>query len=99
MSGIRHVVAITFRDDTTDDTKITILDALRSLPASIPEVANYEVGYDVGRSEGNATLAIVADFASWDDYAVYRDHPAHHEVIGLIAPVVSARAAVQHERS
>ncbi len=99
MSGIRHVVAITFRDDTTDELKATILDALRSLPASIPEVANYEVGYDVGKSEGNATLAIVADFATWADYEVYRDHPAHHEVIGLIAPAVSARAAVQHERA
>lgn len=99
MSAIRHVVAITFRDDTSDDTRAEIIDSLRGLPASIAAIENYEVGYDVGRSEGNATLAIVADFASWADYEVYRDHPAHHEVIALIAPVVSARAAVQHERA
>ncbi len=99
MPGLRHVVTLTFREDTTDDHLSTIVDALRALPAAISEVEDYSVGLDAGLAEGNATLAIVGDFASVADYEVYRDHAAHHQVINEhILPVIAGRSAVQHER-
>ena len=98
MPGLRHVVTLTFRDGTTDDELDAIVSALRALPESIPELERYVVGADIGRSEGNATLAIVADFESWAGYEAYRDHPEHVAVAtDLIVPVLAGRDAVQHE--
>lgn len=97
MPGLRHVVTLTFRDDTTDEQVDEIVAALRALPDAISELRSYVVGTDVGRSPGNSSLAIVADFDSWEGYEVYRDHPRHAEAIDLILPHLAARGAVQHE--
>lgn len=98
MPGLRHVVTLSFRDDTTEPQLDEIVAALRALPAAIPELKNYVIGTDVGRSEGNATLAIVADFDSWEGYETYRDHPEHQRVAAeLILPALTGRGAVQHE--
>ena len=94
------MVTLRFEDRTTPEQLAGILDGLRSLPEAIPEIACYELGTDLGRSEGNASLAIVADFASWTDYETYRDHPVHNAVLrDQIRPVLASRSAVQHERS
>ena len=43
---------------------------------------------------------IVGEYASVDDYVVYRDHPEHQRIIAeLIKPHVNARAAVQYDAS
>ena len=95
--GLRHVINLTFRDDTTDEQVEAAVAALRALPGQIPEIESYVVGRDAGISEGNADLAIVADFASVADYEVYRDHPAHQAVIkDHFVPIIAGRTAVQH---
>lgn len=92
--GFRHVVLLTL-DDACDVE--ALLAELRQLPAAIPELRGYVVGRDAGISEGNATVAVVADFDDRAGYETYRDHPAHQAVIaGRIAPHLVARAAVQH---
>jgi hypothetical protein len=95
--GLRHVVTLTFQDDTTDEQVEEIVEALRLLPSQIDALRGYVVGRDAGLADGNASLAIVADFDSVQDYEVYRDHPAHQAVITqLIVPVIASRSAVQH---
>ena len=90
----RHVVLLTFADGTDVDG---IAAALRQLPAQIPELRSYVVGVDAGIGEGNAQLAVVADFDDEAGYLAYRDHPAHQQVIAeRIRPALTARAAVQH---
>ena len=65
----------------------------------IPELRNYQVGEDAGITpQGNSDMAIVADFDDVAAFLVYRDHPAHQDVITrLIRPIVESRVAVQHE--
>ena len=94
--GVRHVVVFRFAAGTGDDRKEAIVRELRALPAAIPEIAAYTVGVDAGLVEGNGHVAVVADFASAEDYHVYREHPQHRSVIERhIQPVVAERAAVQ----
>lgn len=92
----RHIVLLTLRDDATDDARDEIVDRLRELPGRIDSIRRYEVALDLGLSEGNATVAVVADFddrAGWEEY---RDHPDHVAVIeGSIRPVLAARTATQ----
>ena len=96
MPAIRHVVVFRFAAGITDEHRDAIAAALRGLPAAIPEIAGYTVGGDAGLIDGNWDFAVVADFASVDDYVAYRDNPEHRAVIDdLIRPVVDQRAAVQ----
>jgi len=93
---VRHVVVFRFQDGTTAEQRATIAAELRALPAAIPEIASYTVGDDAGLVEGNWDFAVVADFATTDDYFTYREHPDHQAVIAThIRPVVSERASAQ----
>ena len=95
--GLRHIVTMTFRDDTTPEQVDAIVTTLRELPDLIPEIESYVVGVDAGLADGNADLAVVADFASVADYEIYRDHPAHRAVITQqIVDVLAGRSALQH---
>ena len=94
--AFRHVVLLTLDADT--DEIVAVVEALRALPDEIPELRGYVVGVDAGLSEGNATVAVVADTDDRLGWETYRDHPAHRRVIEqMVAPRLVARAAVQHE--
>jgi hypothetical protein len=90
----RHVVLLTLDGNCDVDG---IVDALRELPAQIPELRSYVVGRDAGLAEGNATVAVVADVDDEAGWRTYTDHPAHRQVIAeRIRPHLVARVAVQH---
>lgn len=96
--SLRHVVLMRFRPGTAPGTVEELTEALRALPGEIPEITAYLVGSDAGFGDGNWDFAVTADFASEEEFRVYRDHPAHQAVIrDLIAPHVEERAAVQFE--
>lgn len=97
MAGFRHVVMLHFVDGTTDAQVEAVAERLRGLPGEIPELRSYVVGVDAGLAPDNASLVVVADFASPSDYETYRDHPAHRAVIDEhIRPILAGRSAVQH---
>lgn len=94
----RHIVLLSFTPEATAEQHQGVLDGLAGLPAVIPELRSYVLGPDAGTSPGNFDLAVVADFATVDDYRVYTTHPTHLKVIEeRIKPILAARAAVQHE--
>lgn len=96
---IQHVVLLTFVPDATPEQRAAVTEALRALPGLIPQIKRYAVGPDLGLSADTASFGIVAEFETLTDYEVYRDHPAHRQVItDHIAPIRAARAAVQFAR-
>jgi hypothetical protein len=98
MSGVRHVVLFTWKPETTQEQKDTLMRRLAELPSLVPEIKSYSYGPDAGINEGGHDFAIVADFADRDSYLVYRDHPDHRALIEeCIAPIRDQRAAIQYE--
>lgn len=94
---VRHVVTLTLQPDTTAEQVQALVDEIAALPHLVPGIRGYSVGSDLGIDEGNATVAIVADFEDELTYEVYRDHPEHRRVIvEHVRPLLAARAAVQH---
>jgi hypothetical protein len=94
----RHVVVFTWKPEATDRQLTALREGLSKLPGQIPEIADFHFGDDAGINDGNYAFAITADFASVDDYLVYRDAPVHRELIAnLVAPIVATRAAVQFQ--
>lgn len=95
---LRHVVLLTFTPETTTEQTAAVVDAVRDLPAKIPEIASCSVGPNLGFPTSTADLAIVVEFASAEDYQTYSDHPDHQAVIrDLIRPILADRAAVQYD--
>ena len=95
---LRHVVMFRWADDVDDDHVAAVAAGLDELPAQIPEIVEYRHGPDVGINDGNFDYVVVGDFASADDYVVYRDHPVHRSFIErLIVGRVADRASVQYE--
>jgi hypothetical protein len=95
---IRHVVVFRWNDSVTDAELTEMSAALDALPAAIAEIVDYRHGRDLGLAPANSQYAIVADFASADDFATYRDHPEHQRFIAEhITGRVADRAAVQFE--
>lgn len=95
---LRHVVLLTYVDDATPEQLDALLTGLGELPAQIEEIRSYQFGLDVCRSDGNAHLAIVANFDDFDAYQRYHVHPAHTELINTLSlPILKARSAVQFE--
>jgi hypothetical protein len=94
----RHVVLIGFIPEATEQQRQSLVIELHGLPGAIPEIRRYVVGFDAGLAEGNANLAVVADFDDVEGYRVYATHPAHVRVITeYIRPIMASRTAVQHE--
>ena len=95
---IRHVVMLRWKPEIGPDHVSTVQEGLAKLPSIIPEIHRYTFGPDLGINEGNFHFSVVADFASPDDYAVYRDHPVHQALIeGHIRPNIVERASIQFE--
>ena len=93
----RHVVMMTFADDTTDDELVGFADALSQLPASIPEIRNYSVGLDAGLRDGNADLVVVGDFVDRDGFKAYMEHPEHRRVGSTFMKRTTEVVRVQYE--
>ena len=95
---IRHVVVFRWNESVTDADLTAMAAALDALPDAIAEIVAYRHGRDVGLNPANFEYAIVADFATADDFAIYRDHPEHQRFIAdHITGRVAERAAVQFE--
>ena len=61
-------------------------------------ILRYEFGSDLGLGDSNFDFALVADFASLDDYEAYSSHPEHIAVIQqAIRPIVAEAQRVQYE--
>lgn len=95
---IRSVTLITFKDGTDAASREAVRQAYLQLPAHIPGLLAIHPGLDLNLLEGTADLAVVAEFASREDFLAYSQHPAHAEVIfPVCGPVLAGWQTLQHE--
>ena len=96
----RHVVMFEWAEGVTDTQKRAVRDAVDTLAGQIPHVRAYRYGDDAGLGPDNFDFVVVADFDDAAGYVAYRDHPVHQAVVtNLIRPLITGRAALQHEWS
>jgi hypothetical protein len=93
---LNHVVLIELNEGVTDEQVDAILEGLAALPPVISQIRSYEYGRNAGLSPNSVDLAIVAKFDSAEDFATYRDHPAH-QAFGrdLLLPLSKTRTVAQ----
>lgn len=97
---IRHVVMFRWKDGVDDAHVEATRRALSALPGLIPQIVTYSYGADLGTAPNTLDFAVTAQFASIEDYVVYRDHPDHQAFVAtFVAPFVDDRFAVQFTES
>lgn len=95
---IRSVTLITFREGTDAARREAVRQAYLELPSRIPGLLAIHPGLDLGLLEGTAGLAVVAEFATKEDFLAYSQHPAQSEVIlPVCGPVLAGWQTLQHE--
>lgn len=95
---IRHCVLGAFTDEATDAQKVAMVQAMRTLPAKIPQICSLVCGLDAGLAPGNHGFAANVEFASAEDYQIYATHPEHVACLtNCIKPILKpgSRTAVQ----
>lgn len=74
---IRHAVLFRFAEDATEEQIAALAAGLSDMPGATRRVAadRYRHGRALGLNPGTWDYAVVAEFASPDDYEAYRDQP------------------------
>ena len=95
--SIRHVACFRFVEGTTTEQVVAMTEALRALPAVIPELIGYQVGPDLALNEDSWDFCVVADCEDTAGYRAYVAHPAHQAALAdQIRPILAERASVQY---
>lgn len=90
---IQHITLIYFKHGTDIERRQAVMAAFQRLPALIPEVRQFRCGLDLNLLEGNADLAVVAEFDDQEDFLAYSTHAAHAEVVFPVCGEVMANYA------
>jgi len=73
------VVLITLKDGISDAEVDAVLEGFASLPGAIPQIRSYDFGREAGLSPNDFGVVLIARFDSVEDFAAYREHPAHQD--------------------
>ena len=97
---INHVVLFKLKDYPEDEKKVvrekikTILEALKN---KIKELKHIEVGLNYELDAKSYDICLITHFETIADLDVYRVHPDHLAVFGLIREATVERAAVDFQ--
>jgi hypothetical protein len=95
---IRSVTLIRFKPGTDAAAREAVRQAYLQLPGRIPGLLRIQPGLDLGLLEDTADLAVVAEFATREDFLAYAQHPAQMELIfPVCGPVMAGYTTLQHE--
>jgi hypothetical protein len=81
-----HVVAVKFKDGTTEEAKREVADAFRALKKKINVIKDYEGGESVSVEKLNKDFhhCSVVTFKDIQALKVYIDHPDHKAFVDLL---------------
>ena len=95
-----HIVLFKLKDFQNDQIKSDIRDqiknALLGLKEKIAELKYLEVGNNFELNASSFDISLVTRFDSFESFVVYRDHPEHLKVVGLVRPNTVDRAVVDY---
>ena len=94
---LTHVVLLKWKPGTPDGAVEPGLKKLSKVPLTETYILSYRIGkdLDIGRTHMNHDTAVVAEFATEDDYHRYATCGNHLDAVSLLKPHLMHRHAVQ----
>ena len=94
---LTHVVLLKWKPGTLDRAVAPGLKKLSKVPLTETYILSYRIGkdLDIGRTHMNHDTAVVAEFATLDDYHRYATCGNHLDAVSLLKPHLMHRHAVQ----
>lgn len=93
---IKHIVFINV-PERSEELKAEVKRRLLALPTHIECIRNLEVGLNFCTQERAYDVALVTEFDSKEDLAMYDAHPAHQEFIAYVKSLPVETKAVDYE--
>ena len=95
---IRHIVLLTWKENTPQQAVDAVTEAFSQLPALIPEIRQYQFGPDLGMYPDNADYLLVADFDNQQDFQAYAVNEDHIELMKAVSmPIMESFHSAQFE--
>ncbi len=95
---ITHVVIFTWNDGVTAAQVDGVRQALDRMAGDLGHLATISHGPDLVLRAGNGDYALVARFATVDDWHRYQAEPRHKDVVAThIVPIQASRLTAQFE--
>jgi len=95
-----HIVLFKLKDFQNDQQKSEIRDqiknALLELIEKISVLRYLEAGVNYELNGASFDISLVTRFDSQEDFEIYRDHPEHLKVVGLVRANTIDRAVVDY---
>ncbi len=97
---IKHVELFKFKPDIPKDIRKQklpeIKKSLEMLKTHVSELGYIEAGINANPDE-SYDLALLSEFADWEDLKAYVVHPEHQKVAAVIREILLERACVDYE--
>ncbi len=95
-----HIVLFKLKDFQNDQLKSEIRDqiknALLGLKEKIAGLEYLEVGNNFELNAASFDISLITRFNTYEEFLVYRDHPEHQKVVGLVRANTVDRAVVDY---
>jgi hypothetical protein len=95
---IKHIVMFRIKGNAVTKKQNTHMfkDKLDALKNKIPEAKYLETGINLNESPSSFDLILTTHFDTSNDLDIYRNHPDHQKVVGIIKNIVSEVAVVDY---
>ena len=95
-----HIVFFKLKDFQDNQTKADVRDqiknALLGLKEKIDVLKYIEAGSSIELNNGSFDISLITRFDSKEAFEIYRDHPEHQKVVGLVRENTTDRAVVDY---
>lgn len=97
---VSHIVMFKFRDDVSEDVRLSARQAFKEgierLPEVIPYIQSVHVGFNINEAE-KWDICLYSTFHTLDEVKSYAVHPAHKAVALELMKHIGERACVDYE--
>lgn len=92
---VKHIVLYRLKDRTEENAE-KLRDKFLSMRGKIDVLYSIESGIDVLKTDRSYDVALICQFKTLKDYAIYRDHPVHLPVKEYAQSVVEVSKSVDY---
>ena len=98
---LKHIVFFRLKDSEDPEEKGIRLNELKTMIEALPDkidvIVSMEVGINISVRDVAYDLALVTEFRSAQDLAIYNAHPEHQKVVDFLKNIKKELAVVDYE--